>query len=95
ITLTPQLSQQYHTPILPLFSIPPHHHHFQHLNHTYPFNNKQTTFKKLNYHTITPPHTNLSTYTPHNNQLKPSLTHFFKQMKETLHTQHLYQMCVN
>ncbi|MBC3036348.1 bacillithiol biosynthesis cysteine-adding enzyme BshC [Staphylococcus epidermidis] len=95
ITLSRQLSEEYDTPIVPVFWIAGEDHDFEEVNHTYAFNNKETTLKKVKYHTMTPPDSNVSRYTPDKNELKASLNHFFKEMKETVHTQDVYQMCVN
>ena len=64
ITLSRQLSEEYDTPIVPVFWIAGEDHDFEEVNHTYAFNNKETTLKKVKYHTMTPPDSNVSRYTP-------------------------------
>ena len=46
ITLSRQLSEEYDTPIVPVFWIAGEDHDFEEVNHTYAFNNKETTLKK-------------------------------------------------
>ena len=46
ITLSRQLSEEYDNPIVPVFWIAGEDHDFEEVNHTYAFNNKETTLKK-------------------------------------------------
>ena len=52
ITLSRQLSEEYDTPIVPVFWIAGEDHDFEEVNHTYAFNNKETTLKKVKYHEV-------------------------------------------
>ena len=69
-------------------------HDFEEVNHTYAYNAKDAQLHKVKYHTMTPPETSVSRYIPEKEQMIEALNQFFKELKETKHTNALYQVCL-
>ena len=65
------------------------------MNHTYVYNAKEAQLKKVKYHTMTPPETNVSRYTPDKEAMLNALNLFFEELKETNHSKPLYKLCVD
>lgn len=95
VTLSHQLSQTYDKTVVPVFWIAGEDHDFDEVNHTYVFNAKEAQLHKVKYHTMTPPETNVSRYSPDKKALVEALKSFFKELKETEHTKSLYSLCSN
>ncbi|PNZ26202.1 bacillithiol biosynthesis cysteine-adding enzyme BshC [Staphylococcus petrasii] len=95
VTLSHQLSQTYDRTVVPVFWIAGEDHDFDEVNHTYVFNAKEAQLHKVKYHTMTPPETNVSRYSPDKEALVEALKSFFKELKETEHTKSLYSLCSN
>ena len=70
-------------------------HDFDEVNHTYVYNAKEAQLKKVKYHTMTPPETNVSRYTPDKEAMLNALNLFFEELKETNHSKPLYKLCVD
>lgn len=56
-------------------------HDFDEVNHTYVYNAKEAQLKKVKYHTMTPPETNVSRYTPDKEAMLNALNLFFEELK--------------
>lgn len=95
VTLSHQLSQTYDKTVVPVFWIAGEDHDFDEVNHTYVFNAKEAQLRKVKYHTMTPPESNVSRYSPDKEALVDALKSFFKELKETEHTKLLYSLCLN
>ena len=95
VTLCNELSEQYHKQIVPVFWIAGEDHDFDEVNHTYVFNDKKASLNKIKYHTMTPPESNVSRFTPDKDALIDALDSFFKELKETTHSLEVYEMCKN
>ena len=93
ITLSQQLSKKYNQYIIPAFWIAGEDHDFDEVNHTYAFNSKTSSLKKIKFHTMTPPESNVSRFTPDKDALINALDQFFKEINETTHTKIVYQLC--
>lgn len=93
ITLSNQLTNQYNEKIIPVFWIAGEDHDFDEVNHTFVFNHKKATLDKIKYHTMTPPETSVTRFTPDKEALLESLNQFFKELTETSHSNEVYQLC--
>ena len=93
VNLTYQLRDKYKQDFVPVFWIAGEDHDFDEVNHTYVFNSKEANLKKIKYHTMTPPESNVSRYTPDKDAMYDALDNFFKELNETVHTKEVYQMC--
>lgn len=95
VTLSNQLTKAYGETVVPVFWIAGEDHDFDEVNHTYAYNGNEAQVKKVKYHTMTPPETNVSRYTPDKEALINALNLFFKELKETKHSKPLYNLCVD
>ncbi|MDN8760136.1 bacillithiol biosynthesis BshC, partial [Staphylococcus aureus] len=86
VTLSNQLTKAYGETVVPVFWIAGEDHDFDEVNHTYAYNGNEAQVKKVKYHTMTPPETNVSRYTPDKEALINALNLFFKELKETKHS---------
>ncbi|MCE3315648.1 bacillithiol biosynthesis BshC, partial [Staphylococcus aureus] len=93
ITLSNQLTNQYNEKIIPVFWIAGEDHDFDEVNHTFVFNHKKATLDKIKYHTMTPPETSVTRFTPDKEALLESLNKIFKELTETSHSNEVYQLC--
>ncbi|PWZ94825.1 bacillithiol biosynthesis cysteine-adding enzyme BshC, partial [Staphylococcus pseudintermedius] len=64
---------------------------FDEVNHTYVMQQRTGTLKKVKYHTMAPPESNVSRYAPDKAALKQALTDYFAALPETPHSKVLYQ----
>lgn len=95
VTLSSQLTKEYGETVVPVFWIAGEDHDFDEVNHTYVYNAKEAQLKKVKYHTMTPPETNVSRYTPDKEAMLNALNLFFEELKETNHSKPLYKLCVD
>lgn len=95
VILSNQLSEEHNKPVVPVFWIAGEDHDFDEVNHTYVYNSKEAQLHKIKYHTMTPPETNVSRYSPDKEALIETLKQFFKELKETENTKPLYNKCLN
>ncbi|EGQ3202515.1 bacillithiol biosynthesis cysteine-adding enzyme BshC [Staphylococcus pseudintermedius] len=86
-----ELESTYETPVVPVFWIAGEDHDFDEVNHTYVMQQRTGTLKKVKYHTMAPPESNVSRYTPDKAALKQALTDYFAALPETPHSKVLYQ----
>jgi len=95
VTLSNQLTEEHNKPVVPVFWIAGEDHDFDEVNHTYVYNSKEAQLHKVKYHTMAPPETNVSRYSPDKEALTEALKQFFKELKETENTKTLYNKCLN
>ena len=95
VTLSNQLTEEQNKPVVPVFWIAGEDHDFDEVNHTYVYNSKEAQLHKVKYHTMAPPETNVSRYSPDKEALTEALKQFFKELKETENTKTLYNKCLN
>lgn len=95
ITLSNELTDQYNEKIIPVFWIAGEDHDFDEVNHTFAFNHNKATLNKIKYHTMTPPESNVTRFTPDKEALLDALNQFFKELTETQHSNEVYQLCRN
>ncbi|MCG9803257.1 bacillithiol biosynthesis cysteine-adding enzyme BshC [Staphylococcus argenteus] len=93
ITLANQLEDTYKQKVVPVFWIAGEDHDFDEVNHTYVYNENEATLHKVKYHTMDAPESTISRYNPDKAELKKALKAMFKQMKETVYTQRLINLC--
>ncbi|MBF7017360.1 bacillithiol biosynthesis cysteine-adding enzyme BshC [Staphylococcus durrellii] len=89
ITLSQSLTNDYQTPIVPVFWIAGEDHDFDEVNHTFVYSNHEAQLHKVKYHTLEPPEDSVSNFYPNKLQLKDALNQFFKHQPETKHTKEL------
>ncbi|MDT4012280.1 MULTISPECIES: bacillithiol biosynthesis cysteine-adding enzyme BshC [Staphylococcus] len=91
VNLSLQVEDEYQKEVVPVFWIAGEDHDFDEVNHTYVFNPKKAMLQKVKYHTMTPPESNVSRYTPDKEALIEALDQFMGQLQETEHTKVLHE----
>ncbi|RIP33609.1 bacillithiol biosynthesis cysteine-adding enzyme BshC [Staphylococcus gallinarum] len=92
ITLSEELKEKYNTKVVPVFWIAGEDHDFDEVNHTFAYNSKNAKLHKIKYHTMTPPESNVSRYSPNKEELHDTLNQFFQELPETKHTQSIISL---
>ncbi|KIX91003.1 hypothetical protein TP70_04595 [Staphylococcus microti] len=90
LTKADALSAEYNQPVVPVFWIAGEDHDFDEVNHTYAMNQRVGQLNKVKYHTMTPPETTVSRYTPDKEALRDVLAQFFASLPETPHSKTLF-----
>ncbi|MCG7338724.1 bacillithiol biosynthesis cysteine-adding enzyme BshC [Staphylococcus sp. ACRSN] len=95
ITMSEELKQKYGKAVVPVFWIAGEDHDFDEVNHTFAYNSKKAKLHKIKYHTMTPPESNVSRYSPDKEELNDTLNQFFQNLPETKHSQSVIQLFRN
>lgn len=95
ITLSEELKEKYHKKVVPIFWIAGEDHDFDEVNHTFAYNSKKAKLHKIKYHTMTPPESNVSRYSPDKEELRDTLNQFFQALPETQHSQSIINLYRN